>query len=105
VREDWPRLLSELKPAYKRGYIMQASPAIVGGIFGLVAYFVAFDWRWLLGAIVLLAKWPYTIFVIIPINRRLMDTSQEAATAETCRMLCGGGLFMLGEVLLASWQR
>jgi hypothetical protein len=34
-------LLAEWKPAYKRGYMMQASLAIVGGIFGLVAYFSA----------------------------------------------------------------
>ena len=29
-------LLAERKPAYKRGYIMQTSLAIVGGLFGLV---------------------------------------------------------------------
>jgi hypothetical protein len=74
-------------PAYKRGYVMQASLAIVGGFFGLIAYLTVLDWRWLLGALVLLANWPYTIFVIMPINRRLMDTPPECATAETRRML------------------
>ena len=73
-------LLAEWKPAYKRGYTMQATLAVVGGILGLVAYFSTLDWRWLLGAIVLLANWPYTIYVVMPTNRRLMDTPPEAAT-------------------------
>ena len=93
-------LLAEWKPAYKRGYIMQASPAIVGGIFGLVAYFGALDWRWLLGALVLLAIWPYTIFVIMPTNRHLMDTPSEAATAETRHMLERWGALHAGRSAL-----
>ena len=43
-------LLAEWKLAYNRGYIMQASLAIVGGVLGLVAYFSSLNWRWLLGA-------------------------------------------------------
>jgi hypothetical protein len=80
-------LLAEWKLAYRRGYVVQASLALVGGFFGFVAYCSAPDWRWLLGAIVLLANWPYTIFMIMPTNRRLMDTPSEAATAETRHML------------------
>jgi Domain of unknown function (DUF1772) len=55
---DDQSLLAEWKPSYKRGYIMQASLAIVGGVLGLVAYLSALDWRWLLVAIVLFANWP-----------------------------------------------
>jgi hypothetical protein len=93
-------LLAEWKPAYKRGYMMQASLAIVGGLFGLAAYVSSLDWRWLLGAVVLLANWPYTIFVIMPTNRRLMDTPLEAATGETRRMLERWGTLHAGRSVL-----
>jgi hypothetical protein len=39
----------------------------LGGL-GLVAYSSASDWRWLLAAIVLLANWPDTLFLIAPTN-------------------------------------
>src|SRR6266852_4811893 len=83
---DHRSLLAEWKLAYRRGYMMQASLAVVGGLFGLVAYLSTLGWRWLLGAIVL-PNWPYTIFMMMPTNSRLMETPPEAATAETRRML------------------
>ena len=83
---------------------MQASLAIVGGIIGLAAYMSTPDARWLLGPLVLLTNWPYTIFVIMPINRRLMDTPPEAATAETRRMIERWGALHAGRSALALWQ-
>ena len=85
-------LLTEWKPAYQRGYIMQASLVVVGGVLGLVAFLSTLEWRCLLGAVVLLANWPYTIYVIMPTNRRLMDTPPEDATAETRQMIRQWGI-------------
>ena len=93
-------VLAEWKPAYKRGYVMQASLAAVGGILELVAFLISLQWRWLLGAVVLLANWPYTIYVIRPTNRRLMDTPVEAATAETRQMIRQWGILHAGRSAL-----
>jgi anthrone oxygenase-like protein len=79
---------------------MQASLAVMGGFFGLLAYLSTLDWRWLLGAIVLLANWPYMLFVIVPTNHRLMDTPPEAASAETRRMLEQWGALHAGRSAL-----
>jgi len=93
-------LLAEWQLAYKRGYMMQGSLAVVGGVLGLVAFLSTFEWRWLLGAVVLLANWPYTIFLIMPTNRHLMDTAPEAATAETRRTIGRWGILHAGRSAL-----
>ena len=66
----------------------------------VVACFSTLDLRWVLGAVVLLANWPYTIFVIMPTNRRSMDTPPEAATTETRRMLERWGALHAGRSAL-----
>jgi hypothetical protein len=80
--------------------MMQASLAIVGRFFGLVAHLSTLDWRWLLAAVVLLANSPYTIYVIMPTNSLLMDTPPEAATAETRRTLKRWGTLHAGRSAL-----
>lgn len=76
-------LLTEWKPAYKRGFAMQASLAIVGGLFGLIAWWHRDDWRWLAGAALLVANWPYTLIAIMPTNNRLMALRLEQAGPES----------------------
>ena len=80
-------LLAQWKPSYKRGLLMQASLAVLGGLLGIGAWIMASDWRWLVGAVLLLANWPYTYFAVMPTNERLMATPKAEANAETRRMV------------------
>jgi hypothetical protein len=72
LRLDEGALLTEWKPSYKHGAAMQAPLALIGAVLGFAAWWQAGDWRWLAGAIVILAAWPYTLLVIKPTNDRLL---------------------------------
>ena len=80
-------LRAQWKPSYKRGLLMQASLAVLGGLLGIGAWIMASDWRWLVGAVLLLANWPYTYLAVMPTNERLMATPEAEANAETRRMV------------------
>ncbi len=76
-------LLTEWKPAYKRGFVMQASLAVVGFVLGAWAWWLTGNWRWLIGGLVLLANWPYTLLGIRPTNDRLIGTDFADAGPES----------------------
>src|SRR5215210_6515952 len=65
-------LLTEWKPSYKRGLSMQAPLAIIGFFLGLLAWWRSGQWLWMVGALLLVANWPYTLLGIMPTNNRLM---------------------------------
>jgi len=76
-------LLKEWKPAYGRGFAMQAPLALIGFIFGVWAWRLSGNWCWLAGAMVLISNWPYTLIVILPTNNVLMTMPLESARAES----------------------
>ena len=80
-------LLMEWKPAYKRGFGMQASLAIAGFLLGLLAWWQSGVWQWLLGAMVLIANWPYTLLVILPTNNKLMVIDPANAGPDSRRLI------------------
>jgi uncharacterized membrane protein len=88
---DDKSLLAEWKPAYLRGFVMQASLALVGFVFGMVAWWQTGNWVWALGAFILVSNWPYTIFGIMPTNRRLMAADPQHVGPETRALIVKWG--------------
>jgi len=91
LRLDDGPLLQEWIPSYKRGFAMQAPLAAIGFVLGLIAWWQTANWLWLLGALVLVANWPYTLIGIMPVNRRLMAMKPEEANAASTALIAQWG--------------
>jgi len=91
LRLDPGALLTQWKPSYARGLIMQSSLVIISGVLGVLVYFGNWDWRWLLGAVLILANWPYSLGVVF---RALRRRRQDPQTPRHAAWLRPGADFM-----------
>ncbi|MER8465244.1 DUF1772 domain-containing protein [Mesorhizobium sp. M1396] len=71
LRLDDKALLQEWQPSYKRGAAMQASIAIVACVLGLIAWWQTGGLAFLVGAVLIILPWPWTLIAMMPTNRVL----------------------------------
>jgi anthrone oxygenase-like protein len=84
--------LAEWRPSYKRAAIMQVILA-VGGVMGAIgAYMYGRGTSVLVAGIVLATVVPWTLIIIMPTNRQLLDSTRVSSTPDT-------------DVLLRKWGR
>jgi hypothetical protein len=84
-------LLAEWKPSYKRGAAMQAPLALVGFVLGLLAWAQTSHPGFLIGAIAIVAPWPWTLIAIKPTNDRLLATDPDQAGPQTRALIVKWG--------------
>ena len=88
---DDKNLLKQWKPSYDSGYTMQASLAAASATLGLLAAWTTGDWRWIVGAVLIFANWPYTLVGIMPTNSRLKAIAEIDAGPTSRAMLVSWG--------------
>jgi len=74
--------LAEWGPAYKRGFAMQAPIAVVSALLGAASWWTTGNPLWAVGAVIMIANWPYTLSAIMPINRQL-EATPSGSDADT----------------------
>ena len=66
-------LLREWGPSDSRGVALLLGFALAAAIAGLIAWSEAQDLRWIYGALIAMATWPYAFFVMAPINNQILS--------------------------------
>jgi len=77
----------EFAPSYKRGAIMQASLAIAGCVAGVIGGWSLNDTGSIVAALLLGIIVAFTLIVILPTNKRLLDSALDASGAEAASLL------------------
>jgi Domain of unknown function (DUF1772) len=85
-------LLTEWKPSYRRGAAMQAPLALVGCLLGLIAWWQTSQPGFLIGAVAIIAPWPWTLIGIKPTNDALLATEPDQAGLQTRALVLKWGV-------------
>jgi hypothetical protein len=100
---DDSSMMREWAPSDRRGFALLGGLALLAAISGLAAFGQGSDIRWLVGALIALASWPYTYFVIVPLNNRLLSAPADPDSREVVTLWgqLEWGLFALGVISAA----
>ncbi|MER9253086.1 DUF1772 domain-containing protein [Mesorhizobium sp. M0598] len=91
LRLEDKALLQEWQPSYKRGAAMQASIAVIACILGLVAWWLTGNLAYLVGALLIILPWPWTLLVMMPANRLLEAMDANSVNPEARALIAKWG--------------
>jgi len=83
--------VSHWAPSYKRATLMQAPLAVLSSLSGLLAWLHGAGTLWLYTAVLIGLVVPFTLIVIMPTNRRLLESNPDLASEQTRLLLVRWG--------------
>jgi len=99
---DDAAMMREWAPSDRRGFALLGGLAVLAALAGLVAFGQGSDIRWLIGALIALASWPYTFFVVVPLNNRLLAASPAQPEADAREIVTFWGRLEWGLVAIGA---
>jgi hypothetical protein len=94
---------AEFPPSYRRGTIMQATLAAVGLVSSIAAWLAGATFWWLVGGVVLGAVIPFTLVVILPTNKQLLNPMLDRRSAQAGQLLARWGRLHAGRSVLSGF--
>jgi hypothetical protein len=89
------------------GFVLLSALAVLSALLAYVDYALTRDARLIIGGTIILASWPYTYFVIIPVNVWLCTIPADAAPSAARELMRDWGLLEWGQTaigLAACWM-
>jgi uncharacterized membrane protein len=93
--------VTEFAPSYQRAAIMQASLAAVGAVCAIVTWLAGSSIWWLIGGLLLGAVIPFTLIVIFPTNKQLLDPTLDKDSPLATQLLTRWGQLHAVRTLLS----
>jgi hypothetical protein len=82
---------NEFAPSYRRATVMQSTLAAVGVIASIAAWFAGASFLWVVGGLLLGAVIPFTLIVILPTNKQLLNPALDKHSGQTGQLLARWG--------------
>lgn len=81
----------EFAPSYQRAAIMQGALGAIGFLSAVAAWLKGTSFWWLIGGLVLLTVIPFTLIVIFPTNKQLLNPSLDKNSELALKLLIRWG--------------
>jgi hypothetical protein len=98
---DDAAMLKEWGPSDRRGVALMAILALAAAICGLSQWYSSGDVRWAIGALIAILSWPYSFYVMAPINNQIIALAPKDIGAARS-LLRQWGLLEMGQTGLAA---
>ena len=83
--------ITEFAPSYRRAAVLQGALGALGFLIATAAWLMGSSFWWLIGGLVLLAVIPFTLVVIFPTNKQLLDPSLDKNSELASQLLTRWG--------------
>ena len=82
---------AEFPPSYRRASVMQATLAAMGLVFSIAAWLAGATFWWVTAGALLGSVIPFTLIVILPTNKQLLNPALDRRSPEAGQLLARWG--------------